>query len=262
MAKYVNVSLKDGIGRLTLNRPEKRNALKRDFIDEINQALAQVASDDSLRVLIIAAEGKAFCAGMDLGEMQERAKSAEGKKEWQRDSEVYCDVLAKIYSLDVPTVAVVQGPALAGGFGIVLACDLVVASEEAFFMLPEPMRGITAAMVTPFLIHRVGTGPATFMLLSGQRIPATKGETLGLCHLVVSSSELDSEVESLTKSILTGSKSALAITKQHVKKCSPSDLLTDLKMSIQVSAQARETDDAREGLAAFLEKRKPNWLPQ
>ena len=145
MGQFVNVSLDGGVGRLTLNRPDKRNALKREFIEEINAGIDQLAGDVSLRVFVIAAEGSVFCAGMDLGQMQERAESVDGLKQWQRDSEIYCDVLAKIYSMDVPTVAIVQGPALAGGVGIVLACDLVIASEKAFFMLPEPIRGITAA---------------------------------------------------------------------------------------------------------------------
>ena len=207
------------------------------------------------------AEGKAFCAGMDLGEMQQRAQSEDGKREWQRDSEVYADVLSKLFQLPVPTVAAVQGPALAGGFGIVLACDLVIASDNVFFMLPEPMRGITAAMVTPMLIHRVGTGPATFMLLSGERISATQSAQFGLCHDVVAESELNARCDTLIGNILTGSKSALAITKQHIKDCTAETVVDDLHTSIGVSAKARETDDAREGLAAFLEKRKPNWQP-
>ena len=145
---------------------------------------------------------------------------------------------------------------------MILACDLMVASDNAFFMLPEPMRGITAAMVTPFLIHRIGAGPASYMLLSGERVPAEKALGLNLCHEVVPEDQFASRMESLIAAILTGSKSALAITKQHVAECLSGDLVAQVKKSVQVSAQARETADAREGLAAFLEKRKPNWQPK
>ena len=261
MAEFVKTEVEAGVGRLILNRPDKRNALKRQFIEEIGQAVAQLKSDPTLRVLLLTAEGSVFCAGMDLGEMQQRAEADDGPAEWQRDSEVYAEVLSSLFRLTVPTVAVLQGPALAGGMGLVLACDLVVASDNAFFMLPEPARGITAAMVTPFLIHRVGGGPATYMLLSGERITAGRASELGLVHHVVAADELSSRVAQLTSAILTGSPAALAITKRHLMACVGSDPVAQLPTSIQVSAEARETDDAREGLAAFLEKRKPFWQP-
>ena len=142
---------------------------------------------------------------------------------------------------------------------MVLACDILIASENAFFMLPEPMRGITAAMVTPFLIHRIGAGPATYMLLSGERVSATRAMNFGLCHDVVPADQLDDRVDQLVTAILTGSQSALAITKRHIGRCAGANIQEDLQASITVSAEARETEDAREGLAAFLEKRKPAW---
>ena len=262
MYQYIELSFADGVGRLTLNRPDKRNALKRDFIGEIKAGIESLKNNPDLRVFVLAANGSVFCAGMDLGEMQERAQSEDGKAEWQKDSEVYCEVLLELVSLEVPTIAAVSGPTLAGGMGMVLACDILVASENAFFMLPEPMRGITAAMVTPLLIHRIGPGPASYLLLSGERLQATDAKIMNLCHDVVSGDEFNSRIDSLISSVLTGSKSALAMTKQHVGQCVSQDLIEQIKMSVSVSAQARETDDAREGLAAFLEKRKPNWQPE
>ncbi|MFK7766778.1 MAG: enoyl-CoA hydratase/isomerase family protein [Mariniblastus sp.] len=264
METFVNSKIESGVGRITLNRPEKRNALKRDFIVQIGDAVKQLAADESLRVLIIEAEGSVFCAGMDLGEMQQRAESENGKQEWQKDSEVYADLLAAIYELPVPTIAAMQGPALAGGVGMVLACDFIVASDNAFFMLPEPARGITAAMVTPFLVHRIGAGPATHLLLSGEKMTASRASEVGLVHAVTetgSTEMLSVRIDALVASILTGSKSALAITKRHVQNCASGNIIEGLKASIGVSAEARETNDAREGLAAFLEKRKPNWQP-
>ena len=196
---------------------------------------------------------------MDLGQMQERAASKDATAEYQLDSQVYCDLLVAIYELSIPTIAAVQGPALAGGMGLVCACDIVIATESAFFMLPEPMRGITASMVTPLLVHRTGPGPATYMLLSNEKVSAIDARRMGLCHDVVPVNEMESRVDQLIRSILGGSRSAFALTKKHINDCLAGDVVSLVRQSIEVSAQARETADAREGLAAFLEKRSPAW---
>jgi len=263
METFVKTNIESGVARITLSRPEKRNALKREFIEQLIAAVESIANDQAVRVLILQAEGTVFCAGMDLGEMQKRAESDSGKEEWQQDSVVYANLLTAIYNLEIPTIAMLQGPVLAGGVGMVLACDFIVAVEAATIMLPEPMRGITAAMVTPFLIERIGVGPASHLLLSCERLSMTRARNLGLIYFLAASLEdLETKVTGLVNSILTGSRSALAITKQHIKKCGNAQLEALLKDSIGVSAQARETSDAREGLAAFLEKRKPNWQPE
>ena len=261
MASLVRSSLDQGVGRITLARPEKRNALSRELISELTQAVDQLAADPALRVLVLAAEGSVFCAGMDLGEMQQRAADPDGAAQWQKDSEVYAELLSKLFHLPVPTIAAMQGPALAGGVGMILACDLVVAAEGSFVMLPEPMRGITAAMVTPFLVFRVGGGPATQMLLCGRRISAQRCHELGLVYQLADGDDLDTTVQRVTTSVLSGSPAALAITKRHLHSCAAAQLDALLQASIGVSAEARQSDDAREGLDAFLEKRDPAWCP-
>ena len=261
MESFVKTDLDSGVGRIVLSRPDKRNALKRVFIDQLNDAVEKLGRDTSLRVLILASEGSVFCAGMDLGEMQQRAESESGKLEWRSDSEVYAQLLLAIFRLPIPTIAALQGPAIAGGVGLILACDFVVASEKAFVILPEPARGIVAAIVTPLLIHRIGAGPATHLLLSGEKMSAHRAAEVGLAYSVTEQDNLENEIGSLVRSIMTGSHSALAMTKNHVHDCS-GNLERQLTRSISVSAEARETADAREGLAAFLEKRKPKWQPQ
>ena len=254
-----NSEIADGLGRITLNRPDKRNALRRDFIEQLCAAVSGPeirrhvtrAGHASRRHCVLRRNGLESNAGS--------SQSSNGKREWQKDSEVYCDLLTELYSIEVPTVVALQGPVLAGGVGIVLACDIVIASDTAFLMLPEPVRGITAAMVTPLLIHRVGAGIAGHLLLSGERMSAQRGWQIGLCHDVVEANQLADRVESLTQSILTGSKSALSLTKLHLGRCSNDALVKQIQYSVQVSAEARESSDAREGLAAFLEKRKPAW---
>lgn len=262
MESFVQSDFDAGLFTITLSRPEKRNALKRDFIQQLITAVDQGAANEEVRVVLLRAEGSVFCAGMDLGEMQSRAESESGKDEWQQDSLVYADLLQKLFELPVPTIAVLQGPVLAGGVGMVLACDMILASDNAFMMLPEPMRGIVAAMVTPFLVYRVGAGPAGQLLLSGERVAAERACALGLVHDCVPAEELDRRTEQLVQSVLTGSRSALNLTKQHLYQATGMDVGGLLRDSIEVSAKARETSDAREGLAAFLEKRKPNWQPQ
>ena len=261
MSTLVQQTLDGGVCRICLNRPDKRNALTREFIEQICGSIESLADNDSVRVLVLEAAGSVFCAGMDLGQMQERATSQNSQAEWLQDSKVYSQMLAALFGLPFPTIAAVQGPAVAGGMGMVLACDIVLASETAFFALPEPARGLTAAMVTPLLIHRVGYGAARFLLLSGQRCPASDAKSLGVCHDVVPGELLGARVDELVASVLTGSREALRITKEHVAQCTGVDVLAQLAQSTDVSAFARETDDAREGLAAFLEKRKPAWQP-
>ena len=251
-----------GVARLVLNRTEKRNALTRELIVQLKSELDLIGNDPSVRVILLEANGPAFCAGMDLGEMQQRAADTDATQQWMQDSIAYGRVLKTIFDAPLPTVAVVQGPALAGGLGLVLACDMVLASENAFFALPEPTRGITAAMVTPLLVHRVGAGAATFLLLSGQRITAASAKSIGLCHEVVTETLLTQRRDEWVSAILSGSPAALKISKQHVQHCSPLDVSKLIDDSIKASARARETPDAREGLAAFLEKRKPNWQPE
>lgn len=251
----------NGVARLTLNRPAKRNALTRELIEQTLAAVRQVRDDTETRLLVLTGEGPVFCAGMDLGEMQARAGSDNATEEWQQDSVVYRDLLWELFTLPIPTLLVAQGPALAGGLGLLLACDIVLAADEAFFSLPEPKRGITAAVVAPLLAYRIGPGQAGYLLLSGRTITAADALRMGLCHELAPAATLDERERELTSAILTGSPDALAQTKRHLLT-GPAAALTDwLDAGMQVSATARETNDAREGLAAFLEKREPRWFP-
>jgi methylglutaconyl-CoA hydratase len=249
----------NGLGRVTLNRPEKRNALTRDFLLQLNDAVEKMEADKSLRVLILSANGIVFCAGMDLSEMQQRAADPDSDQQYELDSIAYADLLSRLFGLKVPTIAVVGGPVFAGGVGLVLACDFIIASDAASFSLPEPRRGIVAAMVTPLLIYRIGIGAANQMLLSGEPMSGQRALQLGLCYDVVDADRLNSRVEQLVASLLASSSEALARTKQHITRCSSFDVSQSLQRSISFSAESRISDDAREGLAAFLEKRKPIW---
>ena len=248
----------DGIvARICLNRPERRNALTREMIVGLTECLTELAADPAVRLIEIAAAGTVFCAGMDLAEMQQRAQQ-EGPSDWLADAEVYRDLLLAILTAPKPVVGIIQGPALAGGVGIALACDIVIAAEGTFFALPEPQRGIAASMVTPLLLRKVGTGHAGHLLLSGQRVPAAKLESWGICQVIVPSEQLEATVDQWTAQVLSGSPQALTQTKNQLHQFA-GDITSELNAAAKLSAKARETADAKEGLAAFIEKRKPHW---
>jgi methylglutaconyl-CoA hydratase len=257
----LNSVVTGGIARVTINRPHKRNALTRELIEQMLAAVRSIRDDQSVRLLVLAAEGTVFCAGMDLGEMEARATSPNAAEEWHQDSVVYRDLLWELCTLPIPTLAVVQGPALAGGLGLVLACDIVLAAEEAFFSLPEPKRGITAAVVTPLLVYRIGPGTAGYLLLSGRNMTAADAHRAGLCHELSLGEKLVERERELSSAILTGGSTSLQQTKQNLLACSAASLSADLDAGMQVSAAARHTPEAREGLTAFLEKRHPAWYP-
>ena len=247
--------------RLVLSRPAKRNALSRQFLVELLDGVNAVESDSAVRVLLLEAEGPVFCAGMDLGEMQDRAGRPDAAEHWQEDTRIYRELVERLFRLPMPTVAVVQGPVLAGGVGLVLACDIVLAADGAYFALPEPKRGITAAVVTPILNYRLGPANAGYLLLSGQAVSSGEALRMGLCHEVLPADQLESRCAELTRSILTGASAALALSKRTLQECAASGLSQQFDKAMRVSADARETSDAREGLTAFLEKRDPAWYP-
>lgn len=265
--EFLSATVKSGVARLTLNRSSRRNALTRELLEDFANAVRGVRADPTVRLLIVAAEGPVFCAGMDLKQMQDRAAHPHAEAEWQRDTRAYRDLLVELLALEVPTLAVVQGPALAGGLGLVLACDLVLAAEDAFFALPEPKRGITAAIVAPLLVYRIGVGAASYLLLSGKNVSAAHAMRTGLCHELAPADELPARERELAASILSGAPAALTMTKQAISLCvgtinrADSPLLEQLDEAMEISADARRTADAREGLAAFLEKRPPAWQP-
>jgi methylglutaconyl-CoA hydratase len=244
---------------ITLCRPAKRNALSRDLMRQLSAAFDQAARDDNARAVVLRAEGPAFCAGMDLAEMLDTRDAPDSSARWQADADAYRDLLLKIVRLPKPTIASVQGPALAGGLGLVLACDVVVASERATFGLPEPKRGLVAAVVAPFLLLRIGAGRAGYLLLTAGTIDAAAAGRLGIAHEVVPAAGLASRTEQLVAEIAEAAPEALRATKRFLQAIAADQLAGQAEAGAAESAAARATPEAREGLQAFLEKRKPRW---
>ncbi len=258
-ADTIRTEIDGCIGRVVLSRAQKRNALSRAMLNELLAAVRALAGNSAIRLVELAAVGPVFCAGMDLDEMQQTAASPTAAADWQSDARLYRQLLGEILSLAVPTLAIVQGPAVAGGLGIILACDLVLACDAATFALPEPKRGIAAAVIAPLLVYRVGLSRASYLLLSGRSWSAAEAREAGICHEVASTTELSRRQADLEKSILSGAPGALATTKEQIRAVAASELAGLLDAAAEASAAARATPEAREGLAAFLEKRKPDW---
>ena len=190
MPPLVKIHVHESTATVILNRPEKRNALSRALLAELARAFEDLHVERRVRAVILAAGGPVFCAGMDLAEMLETSKSPDAAQRWHSDSVIYRDLLETMLRFPKPLIAAVGGPALAGGAGLVLACDIVVAAESATFGLPEPRRGLVAGMVAPLLAFRIGAGRAGYLLLSATTVGAAEAQRMGIFHEVVSADHL------------------------------------------------------------------------
>ncbi|MBM4000135.1 MAG: enoyl-CoA hydratase/isomerase family protein [Planctomycetes bacterium] len=246
-------------GTIVLNRPEKRNALSRDLIAELRQALSDFHLERSVRAVILTGAGTAFCAGMDLGEMRATSELEDPHPQWYDDAVTYRDLMTELLEFPKPIIAAVNGPAIAGGLGLVLACDLVLAAKDAAFGLPEPRRGIVAGIVAPLLHFRIGGSQSARLLLTAQSISAAEAHRVGLAHELVATDLVWARAHELAVEVAKSAPEALQLTKQVLNQTIGEHLQTLLTAGAAASAAARTTEAAQEGLAAFLEKREPRW---
>lgn len=244
---------------ISLNRADKRNALSRGLIAALAEAFTRAQDDRAVRCVILAARGPVFCAGMDLAELQETVEIP------REDSPVWDDALRlarlydQIYTFAKPTVALVQGPAVAGGAGLVTVCDLAVAAEEARFGYPEVRRGLVAAMVMPHLLRHVGERMARYLLLTGELIDAGSAWAAGLVNEVVPAAELAERGRALARSLAEGGPDALRKTKEFLHRFSHQAV--PVEEAARGSAEPRLTHECHQGLRAFFAKQPPPWAP-
>jgi len=246
-------------GTIILNRPAKRNALTRALLKELIQAFEDLHQERKVRAVILTGAGTAFCAGMDLVEMQETSQAENACAMWHDDALLYRDLLETMLRFPKPIIAAVNGPVMAGGAGLVLASDLVLATPEATFGLPEPRRGIVAGLVSPLLVFRIGGGHAANLLLSARTISAEDALRMGLYHQIVKSDNIWVQAHELAQECAKSAPESLLLTKRMLNETIGEQLGTLLSAGAAVSATARTTEAAVEGLAAFLEKREPRW---
>jgi enoyl-CoA hydratase/carnithine racemase len=255
----VRLEIRQHTAVVTLNRPEKRNALNRALLAELQQVFEDLHLEKRVRAVILTGAGNVFCAGMDLGEMLETSKQPNAAELWHGDAAAYRDFVEYTLRFPKPIIAAVNGPAIAGGAGLVLACDLTVAAHEATFGLPEPLRGIIAGLVAPLLTFRIGGGQAARLLLGVQTIEAREAHRIGLFHEIVSADSLPERADAIAAQCAKCAPPALLQTKRMLNETIGEQMLIQLGAGAAASATARTTEEAREGLAAFLEKREPKW---
>lgn len=249
-----------GVAQVTMARPAVFNAFDEAMIGEMDAAFAQLIADDSVRVIVLAGEGKHFSAGADLQWMQ-RASSA--SLDWNvADARRFAGMLARIESSPKPTVARVQGAALGGGFGLTAACDIAIASSNASFSVSEAKFGILPAVIGPYVIQAVGKRQAKRLALSTERITAEEALSLGLVQRVVAPEQLDAALDEMLQQLLAGGPNAQREIKALFGQLPVGEITPEtVELTAQTIARVRGTDEAREGFAAFLGKRPANWIP-
>lgn len=243
---------------LTINRPDRRNALSRALIAALTDAFGRARDDTAARCVILTGAGSVFCAGMDLAELQESAAAADANNPVWDDALKLAQLYDLIYRLQKPTVAAVNGTAVAGGAGLVSVCDLAVSVPEAKYGYPEVRRGLVAAMVLPHLLRHVGERTARYLLLTGELLDAEEARRAGFLNAVVPAAELLDRAHAWCRALAEGGPQALALTKELLQRFSHQAL--SVEEAAHASAAPRLTDECRQGLEAFFAKRPVPWV--
>jgi len=245
-----------GVTTLTLNRAENYNALNRNFIDELTETVNEL--DSETRILVISANGKHFCAGADINWMKASALLSDDQN--REDAMAFSNMLNAVDTFKHPTLARIHGAALGGGTGLACCCDIVVASENAQFAFSEVKLGIIPATISPYSIAAIGSRAARKYFLTGERINANDAYRLGLVHDVCELSQLEATVEQHIESLLRASPQAQIEAKKLISDVAGKEIDLSLRTSLgDRLATIRASDEAQEGLTAFLEKRPANW---
>jgi methylglutaconyl-CoA hydratase len=242
---------------IILNRPEKRNALNDAMVAELNDVFMKSFKEKQIRTISIQGSGKAFCSGADL-EYLKKIKNYDTQTNLN-DSLKLSDLFLRIYRSPKPVIAIVHGPALAGGCGLASVCDFIIATHEAKFGYPEVKIGFIGALVSVFLIRQIGERKARDLLLSGRIIKAHEALQLGMINKVVPESDLQAQIDGLINDLTLNSPMALTESKKLLDSFNFTEIEEELKAKAQMNAEFRQTPDFQEGLSSFFEKRKPNW---
>lgn len=242
---------------ITLNRPQVRNALSPELVAHFHTALDQVQERDDVAALIITGEGTAFCAGADLKVLREIA--AQSVEQARQDSQDLMNFFRRVYEFPKPVIAAVNGPAMAGGCGLASVCDIVLAAEDAVFGYPEVRVGFVPALVAVFLVRICGEKKARELLLTGRLFSAQEAQEMGLVNHVVAKESLLEKAQELAREIAPNSPTAVRLTKELMKDLPGLSLEKGLIAALQLNTLIRTTEDFKEGVSSFLEKRRAQW---
>ena len=254
--KTILVTDSHPIRTITLNRPDRRNAMTREMQTELISVIEETAANQCC-ALILTGAGDAFCSGLDLSELQTMRDKTPG--EHRSDAERLARLFVSLYELPLPTIAAVNGPAIAGGTGLATLCDFTLATPAAKFGFTEVRIGFVPALVSAFLALQVGDKRCRDLLLTGRLFGAAEAQHLGLVNEIVERDELAPRAHALAKSLLANSPQSISATKRLLAAQNRTWLDAAIVAALEANAESRETADFREGVSAFLEKRKPIW---
>jgi methylglutaconyl-CoA hydratase len=257
--RTIQLDHEGALATITLNRPDKRNAISYELIEDLLAAFDQVAKSSAL-VLILTGAGKAFCSGMDL----ENLKSLIGRSPEQslKDTQTMARLFRTLYEFPKPTIAAVNGAAIAGGTGLSTLCDFTLAVPDAKFGYTEVRIGFVPAIVSTFLLRQVGEKIARDLLLTGRLFDAAEAQRMGLVTEIVAAENLLGRARELAAQLIENSPASLRYTKRLLSDAARSELDAQIEAAVRENAAIRETADFLEGVTSFLEKRKPKWSSQ
>jgi methylglutaconyl-CoA hydratase len=255
----IEIQAKHGVAVLWLNRPEVRNAFNEDMIAELTSAFAELDADPAVRAVVLAGRGKVFCAGADLDWMKRMGEM--DFEENRKDALAFGAMLKALHALKKPTIARVHGAAFAGGMGLIAACDMAAASVDTEFAVSEVRLGLTPATISPYVLAAMGERAARRYFLTAERFSAAEAYRIGFVQEIAQPDELDGTVNAILGEIVQGAPGAHAVTKDLIRAVAHRSLDSSLleNMATRI-ATARASDEGREGVRAFLEKRSPSWL--
>ncbi len=249
--------VEDKVAKVTFNRPEVHNAFNETMISELSTVFDDIAQNPDIRVVIVTGKGKSFCAGADLNWMR-RVKDYSYEDNLKESLEL-AEMLYKIYASPKPTIARVNGAAIGGGTGLVAVCDIAIAATKAKFSFSEVKLGLIPACISPYVLKKCGEGRCREFFLTGERLTAEKAYNAGLVNAVVPLDEIDTAVDEFVKQLISSGPEAIKKCKELLKKVSEIPFEEARKYTAEVIAQLRISDEGQEGMAAFLEKRRPRW---
>lgn len=256
--KHLQLGFDEGVASVTLDRPEVRNAFNDEVVAELAAVFLELGQRTEVRAVVLAANGPAFCAGADLNWMKRMADYS--REENIADATALARMLEVIWRCPKPTIARVQGDVFAGGMGLVAACDMAIAVDTARFCLSEVKLGLTPATISPYVIRAMGARAAHRYFLTAEVFDAAEALRIGFVHAVVPAAELDERVEALARTLVASGPEAVKACKQLVQDVAGRSISPALvQRTVEGIADARASDEGKEGVRAFLEKRRPNW---
>jgi methylglutaconyl-CoA hydratase len=259
MSSALTLSATGPVARITLTRPEMRNAFNDEVIAELTQVFTEVGQREDVRVVVLAAEGSAFCAGADLNWMRRMADYTRDQN--VADAGALAAMLRVIFECPKPTIARVQGDVYAGGMGLVAACDMAVAVDTAGFCLSEVKLGLIPATISPYVIRAMGARAAHRYFLTAERFDAAEAHRIGFVHEVVAADALDTRVDTLAQALANAGPAAVRACKRLLLDVAGREIDAALvAATVEGIADIRASAEGREGVSAFLHKRKPGWL--